>query len=107
MQKSGIMGMFGGLFASAIAATLASSPAPTLQRQRRVAPNVIRSFWYNGRRDHKAGKKAGQTEAQVARALAAAEEKRARRAIAYGANAKRSAEGYHPVHRRLGLTRYV
>lgn len=41
----------------------------------------------------------GQTPVQAKAAQAAAKEKRARRALTAASNAKRSAEGYHPIAR--------
>jgi hypothetical protein len=104
MKKVGILGAMGAALSAALLAggTQMVSPAPTAQRQRRLAPNVARSYWYSGRRDHKAGKKAGQTDAQAAQALERAQAKRTRKAAALTRWAERSAEGAQAWH--LALT---
>jgi hypothetical protein len=98
MQKVGIMGRMGlgALLGSALAHSLmqgVQSIAPAGPRQHRVAPNITRQRWYSGRHDHKASKKPGQTDAQAAQALATAQAKRDRKAVALTRWAERSTEG--------------
>lgn len=98
MQKVGILSRMGlgALLGSALAHSMmqgVQSIASAGPRHHRAAPNVTRQRWYSGRHDHKAGKKPGQTDAQAAQALAAAQAKRARKAVALTRWAERSAEG--------------
>lgn len=102
MKKVGIMGMMGAALAAALTAG-GPAVAPTQRARRSRSGATVRHTW-----KRTGGRKAGypgQTPEQKAYYLDRAQAKRDRRAINCTENAKRSAEGYHPVARWLPLGR--